>query len=92
MWRLLYDVSGRLSGATNGTQSVLVDGHGWDGFLEWNSIAKLDLSDKQPEAPPRDTDREALAAILQKADADITAAEARMLTIRVARRLLAKGL
>lgn len=63
-------------------------------FLAWASkeTSPPSIADKEPEALPRDVEREAIAAILARADADITAAEFKTVTLRLARRVLAKGL
>lgn len=62
-------------------------------FLEWNAKqpVPLDLSDQPPEPPPVDTEKEAIQTILNKADADISAPEFKIVMLRLARRILAKG-
>ncbi len=61
----------------------------------WNDAQpadkKLDLV-REPEPPPRDTEKEALTALLAKADGDVTAAELKQITLRLARRVLARGI
>lgn len=100
MFELVHDKSGKFCGVArlNGDGSKTYFGQNnreWPEFLKWNdaqpSDKKLDLSDKAPEPPPRDTEREAIETILQKADSDITASEFKTVTLRLARRIFSKG-
>lgn len=62
-------------------------------FLAWlvaDAKNVPDPSDPEPVDPP-DPEREALHAILDKADAEITAAERNRILLRMARRLRARG-
>lgn len=62
-------------------------------FLTWNAqqAAPLDLSDQAPPPPEPDSELDQISAILDKTDADVTAAEVRALVLRVARRLRKRG-
>jgi len=56
-------ISGRVLGVKkNGIEHVTKAGIGWQEFLDWNAKQpnSLDLNDKEPEPPPRDTELEAL--------------------------------
>lgn len=62
----------------------------WPEFLEWNAKqpVPLDLSDKPPEPTPRDLEREALMALLDKdGSGSITNAEKLDFCFKVCKRL-----
>lgn len=63
-------------------------------FLVWNAAqpSPLDYSNRAPDPLPVDAEKEEIAAILAKRDADITAAESKTVGLRLARRLYARGL
>lgn len=42
------------------------DNPAWMKFLEWNKEHQLDVEDKTPEPPPRDVEKEAIIALLDK--------------------------
>lgn len=99
-WTIYRDQRGKVAGAllttTQGTSCVLKTGTRWQEFLDWNDAQppdkKLDLSDQPPPPPPVDTDRDAILATLNKADGDISATEFRAVMLRLARRIIARGI
>jgi hypothetical protein len=91
MWELVFR-DGKVAGAKSAKVSCVVNGHGWQEFLDWNDAQppekKLDLSDKPPEPPPKDTAKEAILALLDKDESGtITNAEKLDFCFRVCKRL-----